>query len=109
MHSRTSATKIINHIAINVKKKICQHIKQINGKVFVLIDESTSLSIKTALIVYLKCESDKEGDKKNPSEDAIPHNPFFAVAMPRTKRQIDNISEQGQNINMETTLSTDEN
>ncbi|KAG7171321.1 General transcription factor IIH subunit 1-like [Homarus americanus] len=57
-----SATDIIKHIAINMKKKICRHIKQIIGKISVLIDDSTSLSIKTALIVYLKCESDKEGD-----------------------------------------------
>ena len=41
---------------------MCQHIKEINGKISVPIDESKSLSIKTALIVYLKCESDKEGD-----------------------------------------------
>ncbi|XP_064421760.1 E3 SUMO-protein ligase KIAA1586-like [Latimeria chalumnae] len=62
LHSRYSAAEIIDHIATEMRKKICQHIKVIKGKISILIDESTSLSSKTALVVYLKCESDKKDD-----------------------------------------------
>ncbi|CAI9718296.1 Hypothetical predicted protein [Octopus vulgaris] len=62
LRSCTSATKIINGISINMKMKICQLLEQIIGKLSVLIEESTSMSIKIALKVYLSCESGKEVD-----------------------------------------------
>uniref|UniRef100_A0A3Q2XWZ4 DUF4371 domain-containing protein n=1 Tax=Hippocampus comes TaxID=109280 RepID=A0A3Q2XWZ4_HIPCM len=49
LHSCYSATQITDHI-------------EIEGNISVLIDETTSLGCKTALIVYLKCETDKTYD-----------------------------------------------
>lgn len=45
-----------------MRKKICQHIKVIKGRISNRINESTNLSSKTALVVYLKCKSDKKDD-----------------------------------------------
>lgn len=59
LHSRYSAAQITDHIGSEMRKKICQRIQAIEGKISVLIDESTSLGCKTTLIVYLKCETDK--------------------------------------------------
>lgn len=69
LRSCASTTKIINGISINMKMKNCQLLKQIIGKLSVLIDESTSVSIKIALKVYLSGES-KEVD------------PYFMVFKP---------------------------
>ncbi|KAK9693494.1 protein of unknown function (DUF4371) [Popillia japonica] len=60
LHSRFSATEIINHISDELKKRITHQIKSISGKISILIDESTSLSDKSTLIVYLKCETSKD-------------------------------------------------
>lgn len=54
LHSRYSATNIINHIANTMRKQLVSKIVSLNSKLSVLIDESTSLSNKTTLIVYLK-------------------------------------------------------
>ncbi|KAK0147671.1 E3 SUMO-protein ligase KIAA1586 [Merluccius polli] len=62
LHSRYSAAQIVDHIAEQMRKKACQRIQTIKGKVSVLIDESTSLGSITTLIVYLKCETDKNFD-----------------------------------------------
>lgn len=60
LHSRFSATEIINHVADEMKKRITQQILKITGKISIIIDECTSLGAKSALIVYLKCETSKE-------------------------------------------------
>lgn len=60
LHSRTSATEIIDHISDEMKKKVIREIIKISGKISVLIDESTTLGSKSTLIVYLKCEFSKE-------------------------------------------------
>ena len=62
LHSRYSGAQIVDHIAEQMRKKVCQRIQTIKGKVSVLIDESTSLGSITTLIVYLKCETDKNFD-----------------------------------------------
>ncbi|KAK9679696.1 hypothetical protein QE152_g39794 [Popillia japonica] len=59
-HSRFSATEIINHISDGLKKRITHQIKSTSGKISILIDESTTLSNKSTLIVYLKCETSKD-------------------------------------------------
>ncbi|GBL60853.1 hypothetical protein AVEN_8597-1 [Araneus ventricosus] len=41
-------------------KRITQQILNIAGKISVLIDESSSLGAKSALIVYLNCEINKQ-------------------------------------------------
>lgn len=57
LRSRFSATNICDHIAVEMKQRICTEILKVNGKISVLIDESTTLSKKSTLIVYLKCQS----------------------------------------------------
>ena len=59
LKSRYSATEIVQHIAKQIRIKVCIKIIGVGGKISVLIDESTTLSTKTTLIVYLKCETDK--------------------------------------------------
>ena len=59
LRSRFSATNISDHIAVEMKQRICTEILEGNGKISVLIDESTTLSKKSTLIVYLKCQSVK--------------------------------------------------
>ncbi|KAG8180548.1 hypothetical protein JTE90_018168 [Oedothorax gibbosus] len=51
LRSRFSATNIIDHVAQEMKLKICKRIIEINGKISILFDESTTLSSKTTLIV----------------------------------------------------------
>ena len=41
LHSRYSATEIIDHISIQMRFKICSHIQEIEGKISIIIDEST--------------------------------------------------------------------
>ncbi|MGH0170233.1 UNVERIFIED_CONTAM: hypothetical protein FKN15_022472 [Acipenser sinensis] len=43
-------------------KKACERIIHIDGKIAVLIDESTALNGSPALIVHLECETDKTCD-----------------------------------------------
>ena len=43
LRSRNSATNIIDQVARETKAKICEKIIQENGKISVLIDESTNL------------------------------------------------------------------
>ena len=57
LHSPFSTTNICDHIVVEMKQKICTEIPEGNGKISVLIDESTTLSKKSTLIVYLKCQS----------------------------------------------------
>jgi len=61
---RFTAKRIIESISEQMKNKICKHVKSICGKLSILIDESTTLSTKTTLIVYLKCEFAKDSDPK---------------------------------------------
>jgi len=54
LHSRYSAINIINHISNIMKKQLISRIITLNSKLSILIDEFTSLSNKTTLLVYLK-------------------------------------------------------
>ncbi|KAK0156406.1 E3 SUMO-protein ligase KIAA1586 [Merluccius polli] len=58
LHSRYSSTKIVEHIAKEMQKKIVQSIVMCSSKLSVLIDEATSLSHKSAMIVNLKASVD---------------------------------------------------
>ncbi|GBL99744.1 E3 SUMO-protein ligase KIAA1586 [Araneus ventricosus] len=60
LHSRCSATEIINHVVDKMKKRSTHQILNIVGKISVLIDKSTNLGAKSALIVYLNCEISKK-------------------------------------------------
>ena len=59
LHSRYSATEIIDHITFQMRLKICSRILEIEGKIALIIDESTTISNISTLVVYLKCETSK--------------------------------------------------
>ena len=58
LHSRYSSTAIVQHIAKEMQKKIVGTIVSSSSKLSVLIDEATSLSHKSAMIVYVKASID---------------------------------------------------
>jgi hypothetical protein len=62
LHSRFSATNIIDHISSQMRQNVCAEIKKIEGKISIAIDESTTLSNLATLIIYLKCETSKDCD-----------------------------------------------
>ena len=45
-----------------MRRKLFSHVQNIQGKIYITIDESTSISNKTTLIIYLKCETSKSID-----------------------------------------------
>nr|CAD7439440.1 unnamed protein product [Timema bartmani] len=62
LQSRFSATNMIDPVAREMKSRVCKRIIEINVKVYVIIEESTTASTKTTLIVYLKCKTVKSID-----------------------------------------------
>ncbi len=58
LHSRYSSTKIVEHIATEMQNKIVHSIVSFSSKLSVLIDEATSLSHKSAMIVNVKASVD---------------------------------------------------
>jgi len=55
LRSRYSATEIVDHISQEMRAKACRAIKEAGGCISVLIDEATTVSNTSTLIVYLKC------------------------------------------------------
>ena len=64
MNSRISANEIILHIAKEMRRKACATVIKNRWKIYILFDESTTYShlLKSTVIVYLKCETDKLSD-----------------------------------------------
>ena len=58
LNSRFSAKEIILHIAKEMRRKACATVIKNRWKIYILIDESTTISNKSTRIVYLKCETD---------------------------------------------------
>lgn len=54
MHSRYSATTIIDHIATKMREQLVKNIINCSAKIAILIDESTSLILKTIMVIYIK-------------------------------------------------------
>lgn len=54
LHFRYSSTMIISHIADKIKTKIVQHIMATASKISILIDESTTVSSLSGMVVYVK-------------------------------------------------------
>ncbi|XP_022170490.1 E3 SUMO-protein ligase KIAA1586-like, partial [Myzus persicae] len=54
LHSRYSSTNIISHIADKMKTKIVQNIIATSSKISILIDESTTVSSLSGMVVYVK-------------------------------------------------------
>ncbi|KAI6661721.1 hypothetical protein LOD99_9908 [Oopsacas minuta] len=62
LHSRFSATAIIDHIAHDMRSTICKTIKQNQGKISILIDESCTISDISTLIIYLNAQLETSGE-----------------------------------------------
>lgn len=54
LHTNVSCASIIDHIGQEMRKKMCKTIIEGEGKFSVLIDESTTISKHSTLIVYLR-------------------------------------------------------
>ena len=57
-HSNVVCADIVDHIADDLRSKLIKHIVESEPPISVLVGESTSLSQKSALIVYLRCSLD---------------------------------------------------
>jgi len=62
LRSRFTATNIVDHIATEMRKSASSQMQKVESKISILTDESTTLSNKSALIVYLKCQSLMHGE-----------------------------------------------
>lgn len=54
LHSRFSATGMVDCIADYMRKKLCSEIKQANQKISIMMDESTTVSRKSCLLLYMR-------------------------------------------------------
>ncbi|XP_062954145.1 E3 SUMO-protein ligase KIAA1586 homolog [Cynocephalus volans] len=55
LNTRYSATRIAEHIAKEMKMKIFKNIIEENAKICILIDEASTVSKKSTLVIYLQC------------------------------------------------------
>ncbi|KAL5243637.1 hypothetical protein ACI65C_011047 [Semiaphis heraclei] len=55
LQSNVSCSNIIDHIALEMRKKIALDIIENNRKITILVDESTTLSKKSMLVICLRC------------------------------------------------------
>jgi hypothetical protein len=56
LHSRFTATAIVNHIASEMRKTIVQYLVSSSVKIAVLVDESTTLSKVAVMTVHIKAD-----------------------------------------------------
>ena len=56
LHSRYSATEIINHIGTEMRKRVIEHIVKTNAKLAIMIDESTTSGNKTVMTIHMKTD-----------------------------------------------------
>jgi len=54
LHSTNACINIVNHISIEMRKKMAKEIVRCKSKISLMIDESTTLSQKSTLIVYIR-------------------------------------------------------
>ena len=52
LHSRFSATGIVNHMAEEMRKKLSDAITSQSAKIAISVDEATTLRRKATLIIY---------------------------------------------------------
>ncbi len=57
LYSNVSCASIIHHIATEMRNDLIEHVKKSSEPFAVLVDESTTLSTKSALIIYLRLSS----------------------------------------------------
>ena len=54
LHSRTTAVKIVDHTAEDIKNEIFTKIIEQNLKICVIVNEASTISNKPVLIIFLK-------------------------------------------------------
>ena len=60
LHGRTTCTSMINCIASTMRQSICQFLIKNNRKIGLILDESTSISKKSCLIIYIRALIDEK-------------------------------------------------
>ncbi|XP_065662771.1 E3 SUMO-protein ligase KIAA1586-like [Hydra vulgaris] len=55
LHSTNACINIVNHIGNEMRKKINAEVIKSKSKISIIIDESTTISQKSTLIVYIRC------------------------------------------------------
>ena len=65
LHGRTSCTSMIKVISNTMKADACAQIVQNESKISLIVDESTSVSKKSCLILYLRAKIDKAEPPQN--------------------------------------------
>ncbi|XP_046958651.1 E3 SUMO-protein ligase KIAA1586 homolog isoform X1 [Lynx rufus] len=55
LNTRYSATRIAEHIAKEIKMKIFKNMIEENAKICIIIDEASTVSKKSTLVIYLQC------------------------------------------------------
>jgi len=60
LYSRLSCHDIVTHISAQMKHVLVEYIVQSGSKFSVMVDESTTVSAKCTLIVYIRLEYDGE-------------------------------------------------
>ncbi|XP_047413633.1 E3 SUMO-protein ligase KIAA1586 homolog isoform X2 [Sciurus carolinensis] len=55
LNTRYNATRIAEHIAKEMKMKIFKNIIEENAKICIMIDEASTVSKKSTLVIYLQC------------------------------------------------------
>ena len=54
LHSTNACINVVNHISCEMRKKLAKEIVRSDNKISLIIDESTTLSQKSTLIVYIR-------------------------------------------------------
>ena len=62
LYSKNSCQKINQSISDQMRSKLCKKLISINSLISIIIDESTTMSTKTTLMIYFKAEFQKDLD-----------------------------------------------
>ena len=58
LHSRKTVVKIVDHIAKKIKSEVFAKITEQNKKICIIIDEASTISRKSVLIIFVKIENE---------------------------------------------------
>ena len=59
LHSRNTGVEIVNYIAKDIKREIFGKIVEENLKLYMIIDEASTISSKSVLVIFIKVEGDE--------------------------------------------------
>ena len=95
LHSRFSCANILDHIAKEMKKKISETINENNLKISIMIDESTTLNKKSALVMCLRFSFSADDKPVSFLGELIELEAITAKAI--MKACLDNLKSYGMN------------